>query len=352
MYNLKSLSQKYINKRKLIVNPEPFDIYSIVKYNKHIKPNKIIRSIVIENSTFKVVSFSPPKSIPFADFLNTCDNPENIDITEIIEGTMINMFYNESIGWTLATKSIIGGLNKYYFDSKSTFYDMFYDCFESKSELNKFNPKYCYSFVLQHPHNTIVYEIVKPRLYLISIYEINDNVVREKEITSSIKKSLPKCIEYPTKYDAVPTCDNGNIDKPVGYMLKNKASGLRTKIINPNYLQKKQALGNFSSIMTLYIYHMRNNTLGTVLELFPRYKEVFEMVKYDIINLSEQINNDYQNYMYGDDYRHLIMPSTTFYDNLHLYLKNSEENTIYTYLLEKCGIKTILKLQNAFKSYY
>ena len=45
---------------------------------------------------------------------------------------------------------------------------------ESGLEFTMFDPRYCYSFVVQHPKNRIVSVIDKPTIYLIAIYQIDN----------------------------------------------------------------------------------------------------------------------------------------------------------------------------------
>ena len=107
--------------------------YKIIKYNKKALPKTmystcgLIRSVVV-NASNKVVSFSPPKCISYEEFFEK--NPiynENIIVEELVEGTMIQLFWDSyECKWEIATKSSIGGHNTNTF-SKKTFRDMFFD---------------------------------------------------------------------------------------------------------------------------------------------------------------------------------------------------------------------------------
>jgi len=154
--------------------------YKIIKYNKKSLPKTtystcgLIRSVVV-NASKKIVSFSPPKCISYEEFLEK--NPfydDNIIVEELVEGTMVQLFWDSyDCKWEIATKGSIGGYNTNTF-TKVSFRDMFFDALkEVKLTLNNFNHKYCYSFVLQHPKNQIVFDIVKPQLYLLYVYNIH-----------------------------------------------------------------------------------------------------------------------------------------------------------------------------------
>jgi len=209
----------YSKKYKTIKNLE----YTILTYNKNMvcmddKETGKYRSVIFSKG--KLVSFSPPKSIPNELFIrnrsyNTEDSllhnknkiPENVHTTETIEGTMINLFYdfpNET--WEIATKNAVGGRywyfrNNYNLTSDScyttcnmpgynnpprTFRDMFMEAIGEYdyTDLNHTKlvadlPKdCCYSFVLQHPENHIVNEIDHPRIFLVAAYHIHENTSR------------------------------------------------------------------------------------------------------------------------------------------------------------------------------
>ena len=107
-------------------------MYKIIRYDKHILNNDLIstyglcRSIIV-NENDKVVCFSPPKSIPTDEFIKTYPNKtEAIIAQEFVEGTMINVFWDENIGltggWEISTRNTVGATSGFY---KSTNSKMF-----------------------------------------------------------------------------------------------------------------------------------------------------------------------------------------------------------------------------------
>ena len=71
--------------------------YYLLKYDKknltkeNYKDVGKFRSLIHKNG--KLLSFSPPKSLPFEDFINTYPLEECF-AEEFVEGTMINVFYD------------------------------------------------------------------------------------------------------------------------------------------------------------------------------------------------------------------------------------------------------------------
>ena len=170
MFNLNFLDferatrdEEYRNNKGIKMNKtmSPFVIFKYDKEkinNDNIDTLGLFRSIVYNKQDNKVVCVSPPKSKNIETFQQNKDNTlEQCIVKEFVEGTMINVF-NHNGNWEIATKSCVGGNFKYFKDAKKTFRQMFNEAVISyeKFSLDDLNKNYCYSFVLQHPENTIV----------------------------------------------------------------------------------------------------------------------------------------------------------------------------------------------------
>ena len=159
--------------------------YIIVKYNKELlSPDLIhvyglLRSVIISNGF--ILGFSPPKSISCENFIKKYPlKMDNIVAEEFIEGTMINVFYDPKYGlngcWQIATRNTVGGEISLYKWSDKTFNQMFLEsCICNNLHINTLNPKYCYSFIMQHPNNVNVVPFKNPQLYVVGMYEIIQN---------------------------------------------------------------------------------------------------------------------------------------------------------------------------------
>jgi hypothetical protein len=183
-------------------NKEKLKLYEETDNEKFIKNSKF-RSVIIRDN--KVVCYSPSKSYNYDLFKNDNENIENIYIEDFVDGTMINVFWDvihES--WEIATRSTVGGniiffndIKNYkyykipnYFENhtESTFRNLFFEaCNLSNFDLNTLNKNFCYSFVLQHPLNRIVSNIIQPLVFLVKAYSIDNtnydnNIVKINEI--------------------------------------------------------------------------------------------------------------------------------------------------------------------------
>jgi hypothetical protein len=212
------------------------NVHSILKYTTgslnrdQLQTLGLLRSVVLDQHG-KILAYSPPKCVdPTPTELSERFSDDNLLVEELVEGTMINVFYHKPNGqedgaeWDLATKSCVGAkivfhsfankpkpnepnepnatinepnetnatinepnetneANEAINEPKKTFRRMFLECMnESGLEFDALQKDCCYSFVMQHPNNHIVRSISKPTLYLIAVYKAdNENLVVEEQ---------------------------------------------------------------------------------------------------------------------------------------------------------------------------
>lgn len=220
-----------------------FGDYALASYKKHEKYGGLHRSVIFKNN--KVVCFSPPKSIPYTDFQEKYPITECI-VDEFIDGTMINVFYDES-KWIISTRTIVGANCTFY--STKTFHEMFHETNINYDNLNK---QYCYSFVLQHPENRIVTPITTPKLYLIAVYQINDSGIYEQHKTNHCitEYLMPTTFSFSSYKEAEEFVEKQSYEFK-GVMIKTR--GERTRITNSAYEKVKKLRGNSSSLLFTYL---------------------------------------------------------------------------------------------------
>jgi hypothetical protein len=315
--------KKEIIKEKLYSNDLD---YKIINYDKNylcfddIEMFKY-RSIILSQLDNKIVCFSPPKSILYTDFISNYPITDSIYVNEYIEGIMINLFYEERANrWEIATKSAIGGNYFYYRNhygikqKQKTFYQMFLEAFRLDEDgklsdiflLNELPKTYCYSFVLQHPDNHIVLEIPEPKVFLVAVYEIiNNNTVKAIPIVEveTWKCFLEGIVEFPKQikiasyddlYSDVSSIQNNT--ESIGVMITDFESGIRTKIENPVYNQKKILRGNNPNLQYQFLCLKRINKIEEFLKFFPRYKGLFKKFATDYSNFILNVHASYLTY--------------------------------------------------------
>lgn len=271
------------------------------------------RSVILDENNH-ILCFAPPNSIPTDQFISKYCNdptcglredsiPDNVYMNEIIEGTMINVFYDPRIqSWQLATRGAVGG-NYWFFRnsyddndesaSQKTFKQMFIECFcTDAADLNQIPffetlPKdYSYSFVLQHPDNHIVLNIERPTLYLVAVYDkretsvinIPQTIYENWEIFVNVRGIIefPPCFtensysEVISKYCSVQSSYNR-----VGVMATNMMTGERCAISNPAYEELKKLRGNNPNMQYQYFALEHAGQTALFLQYFPMYKKLF-----------------------------------------------------------------------------
>ena len=293
--------------------------YGIIRYDKSMLSNDLIPSYglcrsVIVNENNKVVSYSPSKSIPFDTFKEKYPDNSSQQLTaqEFVEGTMINVFWDETIGlaggWEIATRNSVGA-NCVFFQSKSakTFRTMFLEAAaENNLVLNNLSKQYCFSFVLQHPDNRIVTPFKKPKLYLIAAYYINHisdaNIEVYNNKLSTIKGfdwsqttiNFPEVFTF-TDYDELIN-KYASMNTPyniMGVVIINEDTVERTKLRNPVYTEIKSLRGNQPKLQYQYISLRKQGKVKDYLTYYAEHKGVFNDFKSQIHNFTNMLTANY-----------------------------------------------------------
>jgi hypothetical protein len=294
--------------------------YKVIRYDKNFLSCDLIptyglcRSVIINNNN-KVVSFAPPKSIPSDEFIKKYnEQSDGIVAEQFIEGTMINVFWDDSIGltggWEIATRNTVGATSSFYKGPRAkTFRDMF---LEAAKEANlKFDNliKYiCYSFVLQHPENRIVVPFKKPQLYLVGTYRIinepdsvyvdvfdykkaNENLPF-RIVGADIK--LPETYTFDTYAELIEKYGSMNTSYDVvGVVIHNTKTGERTKIRNPVYEQVRNLRGNQPKLQYQYLCLRKEGKVGDFLKFYPENKKDFSSFRDQIHLFTDTLFTNY-----------------------------------------------------------
>jgi hypothetical protein len=272
--------------------------YKVVRYDKNFLSCDLIpsyglcRSVII-NSKNKVVGFAPPKSISSEQFIQKYnENTPGVVFEEFVEGTMINVFWDDSIGldggWEIATRNTVGATSSFYKSKQSkTFRDMFLEAsYENNMSFNLLDKKYSYSFVVQHPENRIVVPFKSPQLYLVAVYSINnDNDVitvdahdsqQFKEAFSNTSVKFPYYYNFHTYSGLIENSASMNTRYDcVGVVLHNKLTGERSKIRNPVYEQVRNLRGNQPKLQYQYLSLRKEGRVSEFLKFYPESKKEF-----------------------------------------------------------------------------
>jgi hypothetical protein len=296
--------------------------YSIIRYDKEMLAADLIptigllRSVVID-ATNQVVSFSPPKSLPYSSFIEkNCERNDDIVAQEFVEGTMINVFWDKTSGlsgsWEFATRNTVGGEVSFYKNKKNdkTFREMFLEASQNAGfNLNMLNPVYCYSFILQHPDNRIVVPFKETQLYLVEVYEIVNTADGTVNVLSHDLNNVKSyegwanvSIRFPQIYDNWSTYDDlkneyACMNTPyqvLGVVIKNKKSLERTKLRNPVYEYVRHLRGNQPKTQYQYLSLRKEGKVGDFLKYYPENIKEFSYFRDKMHDFTFAL---YQNYI-------------------------------------------------------
>jgi len=306
LYDDKNETLNILKLNKLECRTENNQHYKIISYDKQFLNYELAdtyglcRSVIV-NSENNVVGFAPPKSLQADTFLKLYPEKTNdIVAEEFVEGTMINVFFDPTIGltggWEISTRNIVGATCGFYkntssenptLSTKKSFRTMFLETAKTNDLLlENLNKNLCYSFVLQHPDNRIVIPVKKPTLYLVSIYSIDNSDKNNIKVyyydMEDIKNSFwgDATIKFPEVYDCndysklIDTYASMNTpyDK-MGLILFNKKTGHRTKIRNPVYEEVRQLRGNQTKLQYQYLSLRKDGKVKEFLKYFPDNKK-------------------------------------------------------------------------------
>lgn len=294
------------------------------------------RSVILSSPENKVVCFSPVKTMELDRFRDKYPTlkaaTSKFCVNELIEGTMINLFYDERLSvWQISTKNAIGGnywyfRNQYVVDPQSelirqpTFFKMFMEAMNSTEDTNLnslpileyLDKSHSYSFVLQHPSNHIVLNITRPAIYLVAVYKLHENAAQyispfEYENWGVFADNV---ILFPNRLDI----ENANYeDLIIGYgsqntkkdvlglSILNVETGDRTKIENPVYAEVRELRGNNPNLQYQYLCLKRMNKVVDFLQYFGQYKKIFYRFYRQYVDFLVNIHQSYFSYYIAKD---------------------------------------------------
>ena len=290
--------------------------YNIVSYDKkNVKDYTNVRDArtLIYNCNDKLVCIGPSKNISFQDNCIDCEELKTCHYENFVEGTMINMFYDyASDVWEIATKSTIGGDVSFFRTSSinqtKTFREMFFDCIRFLDiDMNSFNRRYCYSFVMQHPDNKIVTNFIYPNIVLIEFYEINV----EQEIfkyypspelhdhgdhfTDDQVQLLQKLSNKVRKFnsDYINNINNSKENHTIMGVIIRTSKGTTFRIRNKNFEDARILRGNQPKLEYHYLELRKSGKIKQYLQYFPEHRTIMNSYQGKVHDFTNILYSNY-----------------------------------------------------------
>ncbi len=365
--SIHTLSERVVNAVQtgvIKVTNTPDGNYSIWKYDRNMVTDDdhvlgAFRSLVFSAKTGKLLCCAPGKSVTKEELFKDAEEDDLFCVTEALEGTMINLFWNPELEkWEIATRSGVGG-NYWYsrnhygehsLENQKTFRQMFVHCMggeygssnlEDIAGLNYLSHDYCYSFVIQHPENHLVYNYRIPKSYLVSVYRVDYDTrpgakegdyvaewikyhalypsnkygntinyvyfdvscllrVDSIDVVKALSENRPAYYKasdlQKTEWLKAGTMQYTHSISPMGQMVVNMKTGQRYTIENPEYNKLKELRGNNPNLQYQYLSLNRINKVKDFLVHFPQYRTQFYKFYKQYHEFVTEIHNAYVNY--------------------------------------------------------
>lgn len=300
--------------------------YFLVNYDKKIMKKRVddgveygyeqyVRSVIL-NADRKIVCFSPPMCEPTrskhdSGVKKVLEFSKVKFAEEFVEGTMVNLFYNSSNdvqGWEFSTRNMVSPAEKRENGSgvveKKCFRRMFFEaCAVVGLNFDDLPKEYSYSFVLQHPDNTIVAPVKSMALYIVAMYYIDGTTVYEMD-RSVVKWSEFSSVRHPARFGLLKGeedfhkiinvwASNNSLYYYPGVMFRTH-EGARYKFRNPNYEFMKNAKGAVEKSRFVYFHLKKLEKLQSHFDRFP--EDEVEFFRHQT-NFYNYVHNLHKNYM-------------------------------------------------------
>ena len=254
---------------------------------------RICNGLIIDKNNLKIVCYTFEK---LKDD-NTPDDEINYNecfIEDAVEGSLLRLFFYNNV-WHLSTKKCLCASSSKWISQKN-FQELFTESTTAEL-LTKLNPNNCYSFIMSHPENNIIYKPLKPILYHISTRDLDSlneidedlNIPKIPRIPFSVYLEKTNILNIYNDYT------NHNSLNTEGYVFID-SSYKRHKIIKNNIKHLRQLWGNNNNRFFRYLELRKDsNLLIEYINNFPNDKDIFVEYEKKVYDLANNILDVYMN---------------------------------------------------------
>ena len=261
----------FFNKYEHIFRFKNFgDTYCVIRYTDTLHNDSLMdafRSVVWNMKTHRPVCVAPVKSQ--SSFL---PNLPDLHISQIVEGTMMNVFRDDENKIRFVTRSNLDATNK--FQSEMSFGSMFQEALvESQLDFSFLQQGEYVNCVLQHPENRIVSFVSKPKVFITHTGKVLENGIVEYShiLPNHLQRYGPHVFK---NLDVVSNPIFKSFNNK-GFMIQDSNSSNRWKIINPEYLKVQDLRGNDSCNVTRFLHLRKEGKVKEYLKYFREDSELF-----------------------------------------------------------------------------
>ena len=239
-----------------------------------------VRGIILDqdnNIVCRSFGFTPEYSLSqFQDV----ENIQDYEAFVAYEGTVLRLFWWVN-RWILSTHRKIDASNSYWMGP--TFGEMFSETFKENEE--NLDKNSCYVYILQHPKNRAVFNVVKAILPEVAIYHRDTTTF---EITQKTKIDLKNM----NLQEFMDSSARSKISNKAGIILFGDNPYSPVKIMSDFYLKLREIRGNEPSLRNRYLRNLNDpDALKLLLDNYPEFD--FKKVEAQITELCKKLHKDY-----------------------------------------------------------
>jgi hypothetical protein len=319
------------------------------------------RSVIVDPETHHLLCVAPWGSMNTTEFDDSTLRFEETDTEyvadEMVEGTMINLFYDQRYQkWQIATRRNVGGdywfyRTEYNFNQdkmepgekkQQTFFQMWMDALghpgkqmDQVPEIQNLPKHYCYSFVMQHKDNHIVYNHTNSSITFVGAFELINHtsegtmcvhspetnewnemprvkyINTHSEAAHSIFDTWTQ-IKFPTimygeTLEDLKTkfCSSTSPITPMGIMVTHILTGKHKSYDNPRYQYLRELRGNNPNLLYHFLSLWRIGKEDEFVEQFPVYANEFSRFSRLLYSFFVRIHQYYMQYYIAKNKTHI-----------------------------------------------
>ena len=320
-------------------------------------------SLITDANYSRVFAYIPPRQTQTReDFLADFAEGDTVEAVPSIEGTLIGLFWNPDIErWELCTRNGVGC--EYSFErptekgeTATTFREMVLESFRIQMTIDKqarpedivelddvfileaLSRKCCYTCILQHPANHLVYpptpfaafiklvgiyEIVQPNEgeslgktiinevptnsarwnFAHTVFDCNDEVPENLTSAAELEEYQKERFQEfeRAKEQGLQICsddlsDSESVYYPPAWILTNPRTGHTCEIQNPFYEAAKVKRNMQPNMRFLYLDLLKKDEVKSYLEAFPKYRRQFSTFEEEYEALIKNVYEVYVKY--------------------------------------------------------
>jgi hypothetical protein len=256
--------RKYSNEKCYIMKNNSEDI--VEEWQRH------LRGLVYNYEEKKILVLPPIKSHEIDGFIS-----DDIEFTELFDGTMVNIFYNND-KWNISSRSTIGCNNRWIMNK--TYKELFEET--QNIDYKTLNKHHSYSFVLRNKSNRNISYIENDEIILVKIYDTVN--LCDIELNEDLGFRVPKVYKNMDNIDVTDCRIKG-----FTYVKEGK----RYKWLTMPFKIMKELKLNINNKSLMYYELRKNGNLKEYLNYFPEDSEIFSKNRSFFHNLKDKLYDIY-----------------------------------------------------------